>query len=82
MGKSKDRLIGELLFRTQDGGKAFVSVYRGRGIFTLKRMMQDGTIEEKINVDVYSGDLKDYVSDATLKWSDLERDTVEFKPKW
>jgi hypothetical protein len=44
--------------------------------------MQDGTIEEKINVDVYSGDLKDYVSDATLKWSDLERDTVEFKPKW
>ncbi len=82
MGKSKDRLIGELWFCTKDGNNAIVRVCRGKGAFTLKRTMQDGTIEEKINVDVYSGDLKDYVSEAALKWSDLERDTVELKPKW
>jgi hypothetical protein len=53
-----------------------------RRAFSLKRMMQDGTMEEKINVDVHGGDLSDYVSEATLKWSDLKRDGIELKRRW
>jgi hypothetical protein len=82
MGQSKDHLIGELWFRTKDGNNAIVHVYRGKGTFTLKRMMQDGTMEERSKIDVYGDDLKDYISEATLVWSDLERDGVELKPKW
>jgi hypothetical protein len=82
MGKSKEHLIGELLLRTKDGGKAFVQVYQGEGTFTLKRMMQDGRSEERSNIDVYNGDLNGYASEATLKWGDLVLDGVESKPRW
>jgi hypothetical protein len=82
MGQTKARLIGELLFPTKDGNKALVYVYRGKGTFTLRRMMQGGTMDERSNIDVYGGDLSDYVSEATLKWSDLERNGVELKPRW
>ncbi len=82
MGQGKDHLIGELLFRTKNGNTALVYVSRGKGTFTLRRMMPDGTREERSKIDVYGGDLKDYVSEATLIWSDLERDGVVLNPKW
>ncbi len=82
MGQSKDHLIGEILFPTKDGNKAPVSVYRAERTFTLKRVMQDGTLEERSKIDVYGGNLKDYVSEATLVWSDLERDGVVLNPRW
>jgi len=82
MGQGKDHLIGEILFSTKDGKKASVSVYRGKGTFTLKRMMPDGTMEERSKIDVYSGELRDYVSEATLVWSDLERDGAVLNPRW
>jgi hypothetical protein len=37
-------------------------------------------VDEKINVDVYKGDLNGYASEASLKWPDLVRMTVEVKP--
>ena len=82
MGKSNDRQIAELLFNTQGGSKAFVYVYQGKSTFTLKRMMQDGTSEERSNVDDYNGDLNGYASEATLKWGDLVRDGVELRRIW
>jgi hypothetical protein len=82
MGQAKDHLIGEILFQTKDGNKASVSAYRGKGTFALKRIMPDGTLEERSKIDVYCGDLKDYASEATLVWSDLERDGVVLKPSW
>jgi hypothetical protein len=82
MKRNSDTPIGEILFRTNDGNRAIVEVYRGKGTFTLKRVMQSGTVDERSNIDVYGGDLGDYVSEATLKWSDLERDNVELKRRY
>jgi len=55
MKRKSDSLIGELTFRTNDGKRAVVQVYRGKGTFKLRRVMSDGTLDEKVNVDVYKG---------------------------
>jgi hypothetical protein len=77
MRQGKDRLIGELLFHTKTGNKAPVRVYRGDGIFTVERTMEDGRLERRSKSDPYKGDLGDYISEATLVWHDLEREGVE-----
>jgi hypothetical protein len=79
MKRKSDNLIGELIFRT-NGKRAVVQVYQGKDTFKLRRVMWDGTLDEKVNVDVYRGDLRGYASEATLKWSDLDLDGVELKP--
>ena|ERR1700678_1854131 len=79
--QSKDILIGEFLFHTNDGNKALVYAYRGKGTFTLKRMMQNGRMEERSNIDVYEGNANGYASEATLRWGDLEREGVVWKPR-
>jgi hypothetical protein len=43
-------------------------------------MTQGGSVKEQTNVDVYRGDLNGYASEATLKWSDLDPESVELKP--
>ncbi len=80
MKRKSDSLIGELIFPTNDGKRAVVQVYQGKDTFKLRRVMWDGTLDEKVNVDVYRGDLRGYASEATLKWSDLDLDGVELKP--
>jgi hypothetical protein len=82
MTKGKDRLIGDLLFRTKDGNKAIVWVHRGPHTFTLRRAMQDGTTEERTKGDPYDGNLSNYVSEAMLVWHDLEPEGVELNPKF
>jgi hypothetical protein len=82
MKRKSDSLFGELSFRTKDGKRAVVQVYRGRDTFKLRRVVSDGTVDEKVNVDVYGGDLRGYASEATLKWSDLELDGVELRPAY
>ena len=81
MKQSHDSLIGEFLFRAKDGNRAIVLLYRDKSTFTLRRMMQSGVTEERNNVDVYRGDISGYASEATLKWNDLEREGLEWKPK-
>ncbi len=82
MKQSKISLIGELLLRTKNGKRVAVQVYQGEGIFVMKRRMDDGTLDERRNVDVYRGSIEGYVSEATLKWHDLEREGFEWKPNW
>lgn len=80
MKRKSDGVIGELIFRTNDGKRAVVRVYRGNDTFTLRRVMWDGTLDERVNIDVYGGNLRGYASEAALKWSDLELDGVELRP--
>jgi hypothetical protein len=80
MKRKSDSFIGELIFRTKDGQNVVVRVYRGKGTFTLRRVGLP--LDEKVNVDVYGGDLRGYASEAGLKWSDLELDGVEVKPHY
>jgi hypothetical protein len=80
MAQSKERLLGELLFRTNDGNRAVVYVYIGKSTFTLTRMMLGGRTDERSNRDPHKGDVDGYISEATLEWNDLERDGVEWKP--
>ena len=82
MRQSKEVVIGELLFSTKDGNRATVKVYRGKGTFTLKRMMPNGVMNERSKVDVYSGDLANYISEATLVWNDLKPEGVRLEPKF
>jgi hypothetical protein len=76
MTRTDQTLFGTLLFRTKGDGKATVLVYRSKGTFTLKRLPD----EERSNIDVYKGDIAGYISEATLRWPDLERDGVEWTP--
>ena len=71
--------MGTLLFNTRHGTAA-VAVYRGSGIFILKRTLPNGRVDERTKVDVYHDDLSYYIGEAALMWSDLDRDDVEVKP--
>lgn len=73
-------LTGEFLFRTKDGNKAVVYLEQGKGTFSLRRVMPEGSVDERSNIDVYHGNIDGYIAEATLKWSDLEREGVEWKP--
>jgi hypothetical protein len=73
--------IGELLFQTHDKGVAVVCVYRGQSSFRLTRTVQPAVIEEVNKADSGNLDIARYILEATLKWTDLERDGVQWKPQ-
>ena len=73
--------IGELLFQTRSKGVAAVRVYRSKSSFRLTRAVQPSVIEEVSKVDSYNGDISHYILEATLKWTDLEREGVQWKPQ-
>jgi hypothetical protein len=77
----KYRLIGELLFQARNKGLAAVRVYRGQSSFRLTRAVDPSIIEEVSKVDPYNGDISRYILEATLKWTDLEREGVQWKPQ-
>lgn len=76
-----DRLFGELLF-TCKGSVVVVRVYRGDSTFTITRVIDPAVVEEVTKVDSYGGDITGYILEATLKWSDLEREGVQWKPQF
>ena len=76
-----DKFLGELVFRSREGGVAVVRVYRGDSSFTIIRVIAPAVTEEVSKVDSYDGDITGYILEATLKWSDLEREGVQWKPQ-
>jgi hypothetical protein len=76
-----DKFLGELVFGSREGGVAVVRVYRGDSMFTIIRVIAPAVTEEVSKVDCYDGDINGYILEATLKWSDLERDGVRWKPQ-
>ena len=76
-----ETVYGELIFlRTREKGRAVICVYRGESTFTLSRVMKNGLRDELTKPDPYDGDTTRYIEEATLNWSDLERDGVVWKP--
>lgn len=75
MSRTNYTRVGELLFRATDGAHVLIYTYRGKDTFKLRRM--GDVVDEKINADVYKGDLNGYASEASLKWPDLVRMSVE-----
>jgi hypothetical protein len=77
MMQRNEDLIGELLFRTRDGGGVVVLVYRGKSTFTLTRLGED----ERPNINSWGGKVDDWIREAMLEWSDLVREDVKWTPR-
>jgi len=81
MKQGKDNLIGEVLFRTKDGDRASVHVYRGRSTFTLTRIMPGGRFDERRNIDAWARSVDDCIHEAVLEWDDLVLESAEWTPR-
>jgi len=64
------------------GVRRWCTSIEASGKFTLRRLMQGGTDDQRSSIDVHHGDLDNHVSEAAHEWDDLERENVERKSKW